>query len=196
MPAAKRSSTHAPTFFASPAAFRAWLDQHGATTQELIVGFHKVGSGKPSITWPESVDEVLCVGWIDGVRKRIDDTAYQIRFTPRRKSSIWSSVNIARVAVLQAEGRMAEVGLAAFALRTERRSNVYAYEQETAKVLTDAELSAFRRKKKAWAWFEKVAPSYRKVMLHWVTSAKQPATRARRLAQLIESAAAGEKLLK
>ena len=131
MPAAKRSSTHVPTFFASPAAFRAWLDQYGATTQELIVGFHKVGSGKPSITWPESVDEVLCVGWIDGVRKRIDDTAYQIRFTPRRKSSIWSGVNIARVAALQAEGRMTKAGLAAFALRTERRSNVYAYEQET-----------------------------------------------------------------
>ena len=104
MPAAKRSSTHSPTFFASPAAFRAWLDQYGATTQELIVGFHKVGSGKPSITWPESVDEVLCVGWIDGVRKRIDDTAYQIRFTPRRRSSIWSSVNIARVIPTEKEG--------------------------------------------------------------------------------------------
>ena len=148
------------------------------------------------MTWPESVDEALCVGWIDGVRKRIDDTAYQIRFTPRRKGSIWSSVNIARVGVLRSEGRMAEAGLAAFALRTERRSSVYAYEQDTVKVLTDAELSAFRRRKKAWEWFDRVAPSYRKVMLHWVTSAKQPETRARRLAQLMESAALGEKVLR
>ena len=196
MPASKRSSPAVATFFATPAAFRTWLDRHGATSTELIVGFHKVGSAKPSMTWPESVDEALCVGWIDGVRKRIDDTAYQIRFTPRRKGSIWSSVNIARVGVLRSEGRMAEAGLAAFALRTERRSSVYAYEQDTVKVLTDAELSVFRRRKKAWEWFDRVAPSYRKVMLHWVTSAKQPEIRARRLAQLMESAALGEKVLR
>ncbi|MBC7843497.1 MAG: YdeI/OmpD-associated family protein [Gemmatimonadaceae bacterium] len=185
-----------PQFFATAAAFRDWLNAHGSTTPALIVGFHKVGSGTPSLTWPESVDEALCVGWIDGVRKRIDDLAYQIRFTPRRKGSIWSTVNIARVEALTAEGRMMPAGLAAFALRTDRKSNVYAYEQAAARELTAAELSAFKRRKKAWTWFEAVAPSYRKLMLHWVTSAKQPATRQRRLTKLMDSCAAGERILR
>ena len=161
----------------------------------MLVGFYKRDAGKPSITWPESVDEALCVGWIDGVRKRIDEHTYQIRFTPRRKGSIWSTVNIARVEALTAEGRMTPAGLAAFELRTAAKSNVYAYEQATAKELTAAELAAFRRRRKAWTWFEAVAPSYRKVMLHWVTSAKQGATRERRLAKLMDSCAAGERLL-
>lgn len=185
-----------PQFFATAAAFRDWLNAHGSTTPALIVGFHKVGSGTPSLTWPESVDEALCVGWIDGVRKRIDDLAYQIRFTPRRKGSIWSTVNIARVEALTAEGRMMPAGLVAFALRTDRKSNVYAYEQAAARELTAAELSAFKRRKKAWTWFEAVAPSYRKLMLHWVTSAKQPATRQRRLTKLMDSCAAGERILR
>lgn len=184
-----------PKFFATAAAFRAWLTEHGSTTPSLIVGFHKVGTGTLCMRWPESVDEALCVGWIDGVRKRIDEHAYQIRFTPRRKGSIWSTVNIARVAALTEEGRMTPAGLAAFALRTDGKSNVYAYEQATARELTAAELAAFQRRKKAWAWFEAVAPSYRKVVLHWVTSAKQAATRERRLTKLMDSCAVGERLL-
>ena len=185
-----------PRFFATAADFRDWLAAHASSETALIVGFHKVGSGTPSLTWPQSVDEALCVGWIDGVRKRIDEHAYQIRFTPRRKGSIWSAVNVARVAVLTAEGRMATAGLAAFALRTDHRSSVYAYEQATTKALSAAEVAAFKRRRKAWVWFEAVAPSYRKVMLHWVTSAKQAATRERRLAQLMDSCAAGERILR
>ena len=182
--------------FASPPELRAWLVTHGVTETELVVGFQKVGSGRPSITWPESVDEALCVGWIDGVRQRIDDTAFQIRISPRKAASVWSSVNIARVAALTAEGRVTPAGLAAFAGRTERKSSVYAYEQETVHALRKDELKPFRRRKKAWDWFEKVAPSYRKAMLHWVTSATQPATHARRSAQPVERAAAGERMLK
>jgi uncharacterized protein YdeI (YjbR/CyaY-like superfamily) len=185
--------TTAPRFFATPSEFGAWLAEHGGTATELVVGFHKVGTGTPSMTWPESVDEALCHGWIDAIRKRIDDTAYQIRFTPRKKTSIWSAVNVARVQVLTEEGRMTAAGLAAFAHRTERRSRIYAYEQGSVATLTAQEKAAFRKRKKAWAWFEALAPSYRKRMLHWVTTARQPATRARRLAQLIEGAAA-EKL--
>ena len=186
----------APRFFATPAEFGAWLAAHGATATELVVGFHKVGTGTPCMTWPESVDEALSHGWIDGVRKRIDDAAYQIRFSPRKTTSIWSAVNVARVQVLTAEGRMTAAGLAAFAHCTERKSSVYSYEQSTVAALTPTEVTAFRKRRKAWAWFEAVAPSYRKVMLHWVTSAKQPTTRARRLAQLIESAVSGEKILR
>lgn len=118
-----------PTFFATPAVFRAWFNKHAATSTELIVGFHKKGTGTPSITWPESVDEALCVGWIDGVQKRIDDDTYQIRFTPRKSTSNWSAINIARVTDLTDQGRMQPAGLAAFALRSEAKSVIYAYEQ-------------------------------------------------------------------
>ncbi len=183
-----------PTFFATPADFRRWLSAHVSSADSLTVGFHRVGSGTPCMTWPESVDEALCVGWIDGVRKRIDESAYLIRFTPRRKGSIWSTVNIGRVAVLTSEGRMTAGGLAAFALRIERKSSVYAYEQSVTAALTPDEIAQFKRRVKAWRWFEAVAPSYRKVMLHWVTTAKQAVTRERRLTRLIESCDKGERL--
>ncbi len=151
----------------------------------LRVGRYKVGSGKPSLAWPESVDEALCVGWIDGVRHRIDEEAYQIRFTPRRASSIWSTVNIARARALIAEGRMEPAGLAAFSRRTERKSNVYAYERQHAVALTESQLRRFRRNKVAWATFELLAPGKRRTLLHWVVSAKQAVTRERRLEKLI-----------
>ncbi len=185
-----------PLFFASAGHFRAWLAQHAATAGELRVGYWKVGSGKPSMSWSESVDEALCVGWIDGVRQRIDDEAYQIRFTPRRPGSIWSAINIAKVEGLVAQGRMQPAGLAAFARRTDRKSVVYAYEQREHPELTPAETKQFKRHKMAWAFFEFCPPSYRKPILYWVVSAKKPETRVRRLQQLIDACAQQERLLK
>lgn len=187
-----------PIYFDSPQAFRAWLAAHAATAAELVVGFHKVGSGVPSMTWPESVDEALCVGWIDGVRRRVDELRYQIRFTPRRATSIWSRVNIARVAVLTAEGRMQPAGLAAFERRTEARSVVYAYEQgppDAGDVALPPELAQrFRRERQAWAWFEAQPPGWRRTTLRWVLSAKQADTRDRRLEQVIAAAVQGRRL--
>jgi uncharacterized protein YdeI (YjbR/CyaY-like superfamily) len=153
------------------------------------------GSGKPSLTWPESVDEALCVGWIDGVRKRIDDDAYQIRFAPRKEKSVWSSVNVKQADALIAEGRMKPSGLEAYRRRTERESRVYSYEQKDAPGLRPAEIAAFKRNKAAWASLKKTPPGYRRTMTHWVTSAKQQVTRARRLAKFIESCAAGVRFL-
>ncbi len=189
-------SADAPRFFATANEFRAWLREHAATERELVVGFYKVGSGRPSMTWPDSVDEALCFGWIDGVRTRIDEHAYKIRFTPRRRNSIWSAVNIAKAEALIVQGRMEADGLAAFEQRTERRSKVYSYEQGANAGLTAAEIRLFRTRKAAWAYFDGVAPSYRKAITHWVTSAKRPATRARRLAALIDACSQKVRLLK
>jgi len=183
-----------PRFFATSLHFRAWLENNHAIAAELIVGFRKVGSGLPSMTWPESVDEALCFGWIDGVRKRIDDESYLIRFTPRRKGSIWSAINVAKVAELTAQRRMRPPGIAAFEARTDKKTGVYSFEQTQPIEFTAANLREFKKYKKAWRYFESCTPSYRKVMTFWVISAKQPATRARRLGQLIE-ACAQEKLL-
>lgn len=188
------SSGNDPRFFATAADFRAWLRAHAATAPELMVGFWKVDSGRPSMSWPESVDEALCFGWIDGVRTRIDEHAYRIRFTPRRPTSIWSAINIRKYEQLCAQGRMTEAGAQAYALRQEHRSVVYAYEQQAAAELTAEELRTFKRNRQAWAHFEGCPPGYRKVLLHWVTTAKKPATRAARLARLIEASQAGERL--
>ena len=193
MPSPK--ATGRPVFFRNAEEFRAWLEKHGARAGELLVGFHKVGTGKPSLTWPQSVDEALCFGWIDGVRKRIDDGAYQIRFTPRKAKSTWSAVNVGRVAALVAEGRMRPSGLEAFARRLEANSGIYSYEQAAPLALTADEVKAFRHDKAAWEYFETVAPGYRKAVIHWIASAKKEETRARRLAKLIESCAAGVRLL-
>jgi uncharacterized protein YdeI (YjbR/CyaY-like superfamily) len=181
--------------FPSATAFRSWLVANSATASELIVGFYKVVSGRPSLSWPESVDEALCFGWIDGVRKRVDDHAYQIRFTPRRKRSVWSAVNIARAKALIAEGRMKPAGLAAFRARIARRSNVHSYEQAGTLALAPAELRTFRKNGAAWDYFQKVAPSYRRTTVYWIVSAKQKATRARRLVRLIEACAQRVRLL-
>jgi uncharacterized protein YdeI (YjbR/CyaY-like superfamily) len=184
-----------PTFFATPQAFREWLQRHCADRQELIVGFYKVGSGRPSMTWSESVDEALCFGWIDGVRRRVDEHSYSIRFTPRKPTSIWSAVNIAKVAQLQAAGRMTPAGLAAFALRTAHKSAIYSHEQALAAELPAPLLRAFQRHQAAWRFFqESTPPSYRKSMLHWITSAKRDATREARLAELVAACAAGERV--
>lgn len=183
-----------PTFFPNAQAFQQWLAAHAETATELLVGFHKVGSGVPCMSWSESVDEALCVGWIDGVRRRIDEATYSIRFTPRKPQSIWSAVNIAKFAQLDAEGRMQPAGARAFALRTEARSRVYAHEREDSAELAAPELAAFQRDALAWAYFERTPPSYRKVVLHWITTAKKPETRAARLAKLMEACSAGQRL--
>ena len=184
----------APRYFETAEAFRAWLAANAATATSLLVGFHKVGSGRASMSWSESVDEALCVGWIDGVRKRIDDHAYTIRFTPRKPTSIWSAINIAKFAQLEAQGRMTPAGAAAYAHRTAAKSKVYSHEQPVVATLSDAELRAFRRNTKAWQFFEATPTGYRKVMPHWVTTAKRAETRASRLATLVAACAAGERI--
>jgi uncharacterized protein YdeI (YjbR/CyaY-like superfamily) len=167
------------------------LEQHHDSARELWVGYYKKGSGKPSMTWPESVDEALCFGWIDGVRKSIDPERYMIRFTPRRARSIWSAVNIERVAALTEEDRMRPAGLKAFEARREDRSGIYSYEQRDKAVLDPALEKRFRATKKAWASFETMPRSYRQAAIRWVMTAKKEATRERRLATLIEDSAAG-----
>jgi len=174
----------AATFFATPEKFRAWLEKNHETATELLVGFYKRGSARPSITWPESVDEALSFGWIDGVRKRIDDESYTIRFTPRRASSIWSANNIRRVEELTKLGRMRPAGIRAFERRSEKRSAIYSFENAPRTLPPEFE-KRFRSNRKAWRWFNEEPPWYRRVAIYWVTSAKREETRQRRLAQLI-----------
>ena len=175
-----------PTFFATPDAFRAWLAEHHDQKSELIVGFYKKDSGRPSITWPESVDAALSYGWIDGVRRSIDAASYCIRFTPRRATSIWSAVNIKRVKELTAAGLMHEAGLKAFAARTDEKSAIYAYEQRSQAKLDGPSEKLFRSNRAAWDFFQSQPAGYRKVASWWVISAKGEATRQKRLATLIE----------
>ena len=182
-----------PRFFATPALFRAWLAKNHLTAGELLVGFHKKDSGKPSMTWPESVDEALCHGWIDGVRRRLDETSYTIRFTPRRAQSIWSSINIKRMAFLLEQGLVTPAGRAAFERRSGDKSGIYAYEQRRAATLTPAQEKQFRANRKAWSFFTKQAPSYQRLMAFYVVSARKEETRARRLAQLITISAEGRR---
>ncbi|MDQ8164282.1 MAG: YdeI/OmpD-associated family protein [Gemmatimonadota bacterium] len=184
----------APKFFATAAAFRRWLAKHAASERVLIVGFHKVDSGLPSMTWPESVDEALCYGWIDGVRKRVDAQSYQIRFTPRRPSSIWSAINIAKAEALRTAGKMTAAGERAFAHRTDKKSVVYAYEQDSEAALSPAERGAFRKAKGSWTYLRSCPPSYRRLVLHWIVSAKKSETRAKRLQRVIEACAAHKRL--
>ncbi len=184
----------APRFFANAADFHRWLERNSATTDELVVGFHKVGSGRPSMNWPDSVDAALCFGWIDGVRKRIDEQSYLIRFTPRKAGSIWSAVNVAKAERLIAAGRMQPAGFAAYQRRTAARTSIYSYEQVAEARLTDAEQRQFRSDKAAWSYFQAAPAAYRRTMLHRVAAAKRPATRARRLERLIAACAEGTRL--
>ena len=181
-----------PTYFATETDFRDWLAAHHATAPELLVGFWKKGRGKPSIDWPQARDQALCFGWIDGVRKSLGEESYTIRFTPRRKGSIWSKVNLGRFEALQAAGLMTPAGERALAESTGPKG-VYAYERPLA-TLTAEEEALFRAQPAAWADWEKRPPGYRKVVLNWVTSAKRPETRARRLSTLMEDSAAGRKI--
>ena len=185
-----------PTFFEDALHFRDWLESNHALQTELIVGFHKVGSGIRSMTWPQSVDEALSYGWIDGVRKRIDDKAYQIRFTPRRVESIWSLVNIAKINELIAQRRIQPAGMAAYEARSDKRTGVYAFERAAPAELADEDKRTFMSNAVAWKYFEISAPSYRRVMMHWIVSAKQPATRLRRLEQLMQACAEQRRILR
>ena len=189
-----KSSPSKPRFFATSAEFRVWLIEHHERETELIVGFYKVSSGKPSMTWSESVDEALCFGWIDAIRRSLSEDAYTIRFTRRKPKSIWSAINVAKVEQLTAQGKMHPAGERAFALRTAARTGVYSFERtETAK-LTAAEKRSLQKQKQAWAFFQAQAPWYQRTALHWVVSAKRDETRTRRLATLIEDSAGGRRL--
>jgi uncharacterized protein YdeI (YjbR/CyaY-like superfamily) len=183
-----------PKFFATPEKFRAWLEKNHATEKELLVGFYKRDSGKPSITWPESVDEALCVGWIDGIRRTIDGEAYTIRFTPRNRKSKWSAVNIKRVGELTKLGRMKPDGLSVFEKRHASQSEGYSYERKEAQ-LDAAMEKKVQANKTAWAFWDAQPPYYRRMVSWWVISAKREETRAKRLEQLIAACAEGRRLI-
>ena len=183
-----------PEFFQTPADFGTWLEKNHATATELWVGFYKKDSGKPSITWPESVDQALCFGWIDGIRKRVDEISYQIRFTPRRRGSIWSAINIKRAKELVRQEQMRPAGVKAFAARIENKSGIYSYEQRSTE-LSEPYAKLLKKNKAAWNFFEKQSPSYRKMIGWWIISAKKEETRMARLAKLMSESAKGKRLL-
>ena len=176
-------------YFESPLAFRRWLEKHHESAPELLVGFHKRHTGRPTLTWPESVDEALCFGWIDGIRRSVDAERYTIRFTPRRRHSVWSLINVKRVAALTEEGRMRAAGLRAFEARRADRTGVASFERPLQTLAPD-ELRQFKRNAAAWRFWEAQPPGYRKTATHWVVSAKRPETRAKRLGVLIDDSAA------
>ncbi|HET6992042.1 MAG TPA: YdeI/OmpD-associated family protein [Bacteroidia bacterium] len=182
------------TFFKTQADFRKWLEKNHEKKTELFVGFYKKNSGIKSITWPESVDEALCFGWIDGLRKNIDEKSYFIRFTPRKKTSIWSHVNIEKIAKLTKEGLMFPAGIKAFEHRKDHKSGIYSFEQRKEIELSPAYLKKFKANKKAWSWFSKSPKSYSSAVIWRIMSAKQEATRIKRLETLISSSEKGEKI--
>ena len=182
-----------PRFFKTPAAFRKWLAGNHDKSKELWVGFYKKSSGKPSMTWPESVDEALCFGWIDGVRKKLDDESYIIRFSPRKPNSIWSAVNIRNMERLIKEDRVKPAGMKAYEARKEFRSGIYSYEQRPPE-LVEPYVSEFKRNQSAWDFFQAQPPSYRKMMNWYIVSAKREETRRQRLARLIKASAKRERL--
>jgi len=187
----KKGSSQKVLFFPVPADFRRWLDEHHAAEEELFVGFYKRESGRPSITWPESVDCALSYGWIDGVRNSIDEISYRIRFTPRKPSSTWSAINVKRVVELTKFGLMRPAGVKAFESRKGDKTGIYAYEQRKTARLPRAFEKQFRANKKAWAYFQAQPPWYQRTASYRVISAKQEETRRRRLEQLIEASADG-----
>ena len=182
-----------PIYFETPDAFRDWLAEHHETADDVLVGFHRKATGKPSMTWAESVDEALCYGWIDGKTKRVDEERWAIRFTPRRIGSNWSLVNVRNVERLIGEGRMRPAGLRAYEARKASRTGQYSYENRPHD-LPEPYASEFRRHVAAWDFFQSQAPSYRRTATYWVISAKQEATRSRRLSTLIDDSQAGRRV--
>jgi uncharacterized protein YdeI (YjbR/CyaY-like superfamily) len=182
-----------PVYFASPAEFRAWLDAHHASAQELWVGFHKRATGRPSLTWPESVDEALCFGWIDGLRRRVDGERYAIRFTPRRPSSLWSRVNLERVAVLTAEGRMRPEGLAVHAVRRADATAGPRRDRVPEHLPEPYDRALRERNEASWRFFEDQSVAYRRLLVDWVLAAKQEATRLRRVERIADALAFGQR---
>jgi uncharacterized protein YdeI (YjbR/CyaY-like superfamily) len=183
-----------PLFFATPEDFRNWLGENHATASELWVGFYKRSSGRQSITWPQSVDEALCFGWIDGLRKSIDANSYQIHFTRRKPRSNWSAVNTRRIQELAREGRMHPAGIRAFTERAPQRSGVYAYENRKSAVLSNAAEKQFRSNRPAWDFFQKQPASYRQTAIWWVVSTKRTETQKRRLETLIADSKAERRI--
>lgn len=173
--------------------FRTWLEKNHKKEKELLVGFYKKSTGKKSITWTESVEQALCFGWIDGIRKSIDEISYSIRFTPRNPKSTWSAVNIDKVKGLIKLGLITEAGIEAYNRREDKNSKIYSFEQRIVKLNSEYE-KIFKKNKKAWDFFQSAAPSYKKPATHWVMSAKQEETRLRRLDTLIKDSAAGQKI--
>ena len=189
--AAPLGSADNPRFFTTPEEMRAWLEVHHATTDEQWVGYRKKGSGLPSVTWPASVDVALCFGWIDGIRKSIDDTSYKIRFTPRRPGSHWSARNLARMKELKRAGLVADAGLASYRNRNAANQKKASYEQGAIALPTEYE-RRIQADPEAWRWFQAARPSYRRQVSWWIVSAKREDTRLRRMAILIDSCAKGE----
>ena len=183
-----------PLYFATPAAFHEWLEKNHQTKSEQWIGFYRKASGRPSITWAEAVDEALCFGWIDGLRKTIDASSYKIRFTPRRPSSNWSATNIARMKDLIRDGRVRPAGITVFQRRTPAKSRVYSYENRKAARLSSAATKLFRAESTAWRFFQQQPASYRQTAIWWMVSAKRPQTQNNRLQRLIASSKAGRRL--
>jgi uncharacterized protein YdeI (YjbR/CyaY-like superfamily) len=190
----KSSKPVKPAFFKRPADYRTWLEANHESESELLVGFHKRDSGRESMSWPESVAEALCFGWIDGVRRRVDDESYTIRFTPRKSSSIWSTVNTKKMRELIAEGLVRPAGMRAFERRSEKKSSIYAYENRSTAVLDADSERELKRHKAAWKFFEACPPWYKRTAIWRIISAKRPETRAKRLAELITCCAEGRSL--
>lgn len=182
-----------PKFFSTPAEFREWLEQNHDTASELLIGFHKRASGKKSITYPEALDEALCFGWIDGVRKKLNETSFVQRFTPRKPRSIWSNINVDHIERLKKEGRVHASGLAAYERRDPKRTGIYSFENDPAKLAPDYE-KKFRLNKRAWKFFEEQAPYYKRLMIFRIMAGKKEETRIRRLDQLIECSANGHRV--
>lgn len=181
------------TFFATQAEFRKWLEKYHKEKTELIVGFYKVKSNKPSMTWSQSVDQALCFGWIDGIRKSIDSESYSIRFTPRRKNSNWSDINIKKVEELTKAGLMTSEGMKAFQIRKETNSRIYSFEGKPVLLAPDYQ-NRFEKNKLAWDFFKKQSPSYKKAVTHWIMSAKQEKTKQSRLEKTIKASGQQKKL--
>jgi uncharacterized protein YdeI (YjbR/CyaY-like superfamily) len=179
--------------FADRDDFRKWLEENHQTKSELIVGYYKVGTKKPCMTYPQSVEEALCFGWIDGITRSLDGERYCVRFTPRKPRSNWSAVNIARVEELIRLGKMTPAGMAAFEKRAEARSGIYSYENQPEKLSDELE-ARFKQNLAAWDFFHSQPPSYRKMMVYWVMSAKQEATRFSRLEKLMAASAGGKRM--
>jgi uncharacterized protein YdeI (YjbR/CyaY-like superfamily) len=183
-----------PIFFADTKEFRTWLEENHQTANEVVVGYYKVKTGKPSMNWSDSVDEALCYGWIDGIRRSIDEQSYCNRFTPRRPRSNWSRVNIEKVEMLIAQGRMQPAGMTAYNSRMQVRSEIYSYENKPEKLSDELE-AIFKQHPQAWDFFDSQAPSYKRTMMYWIMSAKQIATQKARLARLMEASASATRVL-
>ncbi len=182
-------------FFRTPPELRKWFEKNHKKAKELWLGYYKTSSGKPSVTWSESVDQALCFGWIDGIRKSLGDESYTIRFTPRKPTSIWSNVNIKKMEELIKSGQMTQAGLDIFEKRKDHKSGIYSFEQkESPPGLTGDLLKKLKANKKAWEWYSKQGAYYRRTAAWWILSAKQEATQAKRLEQLISDSANGMKV--